>query len=94
MIRVVHQEKEHTLILKNVLHALNVTTNLIFISKLDLARWHTIFGDHKVQFLFNKTEVFMEELKNGMYLISGAFTVPVLVALTAQSLQNPANLAT
>ncbi|KNZ72391.1 hypothetical protein J132_03483 [Termitomyces sp. J132] len=94
VIRVIHQGKEHTLVFRDVLHAPTVAANLILISKLNLAGWHTMFGDCKVQFSFNKAKVFMGEMKNGMYLILGSFTVPLLVALAIQSLQSCVDLMT
>ena len=83
VIRVINGGKEHTLTFRDALHAPDIMANLISISKLDLAGWHSVFGNRKVQFFHNKTKVFMGELKNGMYLISGSFTVPVLAVLTA-----------
>ena len=71
---------------RDALHAPDVTANLISISKLDLAGWHTVFRDQKVWFFHNKVEVFAGVLKNGMYLVTGSFTVPIPAALTACSL--------
>ena len=45
MLQAIHDNKEHTLIFRDTLHASDVTVNLISISKLDAAGWHSVFGD-------------------------------------------------
>ena len=70
-IRVVHNDKEHTLTFSDALHAPDVTANLISISRMDLMGWDIVFGNKRVRFFKNKTEIFSGELKNGLYFISG-----------------------
>jgi hypothetical protein len=92
-LKVVFNGVEHTLTFHDALHAPDIMANLLSISKMDLAGWNAVFGDGRVQF-FNKekVEVFVGTLKNGLYLVNGSFNVSIPTALTARSLQSPADI--
>jgi hypothetical protein len=47
-ISIVNNDTRHTLLLKDALHAPDVTANLISISKMDIAGWDAVFGGKKV----------------------------------------------
>jgi hypothetical protein len=90
---VVFKGSEHTLMFCDVLHALDITANLLSISRMDITGWSAVFGDRCVRF-FNKdkTEIFGGVLKNGLYLIHGSFSTAIPTALTACSLKSPTNI--
>ena len=92
-ISVVNNNKRHTLLLKDALHAPDVTANLISISKMDLAGWDAVFGGQKVRFFKDKVEIFSGSLKGGLYLINGSLIMNQPTALTANSLRSPSTLA-
>ena len=46
--KVLFQGVEHTLTFHDALHAPDITANLLSISKMDLARWSTTFGNRHV----------------------------------------------
>ena len=86
---------EHTLTFCDALHALDITANLLSISKMDVAGWSAVFGDGHVHFFDKrKVEIFGGVLKNGLYLVHGSFSTVIPTALTACSLQSPTNLNT
>jgi len=49
-IKVVFNNVENTLTFCNALHAPNITTNLLSISKMDVVGWHAMFRDQRVCF--------------------------------------------
>jgi hypothetical protein len=93
-VSIVHGNKRNTLLLKDALHAPDVTANLISISKMDLAGWDIVFGGKQVRFFNNKVEIFSGSLKGGLYLINGSLITNQPTALTARSLRSPSDLAT
>jgi hypothetical protein len=92
-LRVVFKGSEHTLMFHDVLHAPDITANLLSISRMDITGWSAVFGNGHVQF-FNKDkmEIFSGVLKNGLYLIHGLFSTAIPTVLTACSLKSPTNI--
>jgi hypothetical protein len=61
---------------------------------MDNAGWDVVFSQKKVRFFKNKIEIFSGALKGGLYFINGSLIKNQPMALTASSLQSPADLAT
>ena len=76
------------------LMSLDVTANLISISRMDQMGWDVIFGKGQVRFFKDKCEIFTGTLKNGLYLITGSLISNIPTALTARSLSSPVDITT
>jgi hypothetical protein len=47
-LRVVFKGSKHTLMFHDALHALDITENLLSISRMDITGWSAVFGDRHV----------------------------------------------
>ena len=67
-IKVIHDNVIHTLEFTNVLHAPDITANLISISKMDLAGWEVIFRKQWAWFFMGHKEIFNRVLSGSYHL--------------------------
>ncbi|KAF5339065.1 hypothetical protein D9758_016454 [Tetrapyrgos nigripes] len=85
-IHIIHKGTEHILTLRNVLHAPEISSNLISIGTLDAQGYFMTIGGGRIVIMTAKKEEVMEgKLTDGLYIINNATIVhiPVVQTMTA-----------